>query len=349
MRPCSVKAVSNAAIETTPLIRQGLTEALSPAIASKVISHLEHDQEEPERQHPVLKVERIDTIPSKVENLNLPGLQIRSSKIGAPEEKPLFILNGKVLESEKDHLKNVKPEDIESINVIKGEQATILFGEKGQHGVVEILTKGWVEQPEPAEEIKWENGIDVGEDFSSSKFFCGPEGKAKVVDPLIVIDGSPLGRKSEVENQIDQSTIGFYRFSAPTDQLMALYGAAASEGVVTMTSKEVEGAEQKEKAEDNSLSISPAELFRQQLADELQIFPNPFQDQIQINYLVKEEIITSLSVFDKNGRLVKALQAPANRVGSQSVTWDASNAPAGTYTIVLQAGDARVSKSVVKQ
>jgi len=38
-------------------------------------------------------------------------------------------------------LESVKPEDIQSINVLKGESATKRYGERGQNGVIEIFTK----------------------------------------------------------------------------------------------------------------------------------------------------------------------------------------------------------------
>jgi TonB family protein len=61
--------------------------------------------------------------------------------IGSNDQKkaqPLFILNDEVYESE---LKEIDPEDIESINVLKGESAITKYGDKAINGVVEIITK----------------------------------------------------------------------------------------------------------------------------------------------------------------------------------------------------------------
>ena len=53
--------------------------------------------------------------------------------------KPLIILEGK--EVSEDLAKDLKPEDVESINVIKGLNAETKYGDKGKNGVVEILLK----------------------------------------------------------------------------------------------------------------------------------------------------------------------------------------------------------------
>ncbi|MEW4925463.1 M56 family metallopeptidase [Algibacter sp. 2305UL17-15] len=51
----------------------------------------------------------------------------------------LYILDGK--ESSVDILKDIKPDKIESINVLKGASAIEKYGDKGKDGVVEITTK----------------------------------------------------------------------------------------------------------------------------------------------------------------------------------------------------------------
>ncbi len=59
-----------------------------------------------------------------VENLNGPN-------------QPLYIVDGK----ETKDIKNIKPDDIESISVFKGKNATDKYGDKGADGVVVITTK----------------------------------------------------------------------------------------------------------------------------------------------------------------------------------------------------------------
>jgi hypothetical protein len=53
---------------------------------------------------------------------------------------PLIIINGKFQEDLK-LLKNLNPETIESINIIKGHNAIKKFGEQGANGVIEIISR----------------------------------------------------------------------------------------------------------------------------------------------------------------------------------------------------------------
>ena len=54
--------------------------------------------------------------------------------------RPLLIIDGKINE-EIDFMNSIDPNTIESVNVLKGEQAVKQYGEKGHNGVVEIMLK----------------------------------------------------------------------------------------------------------------------------------------------------------------------------------------------------------------
>ncbi|WGD33861.1 M56 family metallopeptidase [Olleya sp. YS] len=71
----------------------------------------------------------------EVKNSADSDIEIRSSN----GETPLIIIDGK--EAKKGELKSLNPDDIKSMNVIKGEQAKKLYGDKGKDGVIEIKTK----------------------------------------------------------------------------------------------------------------------------------------------------------------------------------------------------------------
>lgn len=66
----------------------------------------------------------------------------KSSKIVIKTDddiKPLFIVDGKELKKSK--FKDLDPDNIERINVLKGESAIEKYGNKGKNGVVEVITK----------------------------------------------------------------------------------------------------------------------------------------------------------------------------------------------------------------
>ena len=65
-------------------------------------------------------------------------VQKATTKTELPKDV-LYIMDGKEI-SEKD-MKDLSPNMIQSINVLKGESAKALYGEKGKNGVIEIKTK----------------------------------------------------------------------------------------------------------------------------------------------------------------------------------------------------------------
>ena len=67
-----------------------------------------------------------------------PGaLQIRGA-LG--DGAPLIFIDGVELETGSEGLSSLNPDDIESIEVIKGEAAADLYGERAENGVIRILT-----------------------------------------------------------------------------------------------------------------------------------------------------------------------------------------------------------------
>ncbi|UOY05505.1 M56 family peptidase [Muricauda sp. SCSIO 64092] len=54
-------------------------------------------------------------------------------------KEPLYVINGK--ESSKKEVKQLSPDEVESVNVLKGKAATKKYGRKAKNGVVEFTTK----------------------------------------------------------------------------------------------------------------------------------------------------------------------------------------------------------------
>ncbi|WP_165004221.1 M56 family metallopeptidase [Seramator thermalis] len=61
-------------------------------------------------------------------------------RISVTDGNPLILMNGVAIT--KEEMDKINPDEIESVNVLKGEQATRLYGEKGKNGVVIITPKG---------------------------------------------------------------------------------------------------------------------------------------------------------------------------------------------------------------
>lgn len=58
----------------------------------------------------------------------------------ASDDKPLFVIDGEEKGADFD-MASINPDDIESINVWKGEKAIEKYGEKAKNGVIEVTTK----------------------------------------------------------------------------------------------------------------------------------------------------------------------------------------------------------------
>ncbi len=58
-----------------------------------------------------------------------------------PTKEPLYIIDGIPLSENDSTFKNLSPEDIESISVMKGVSATALYGSRGANGVILIILK----------------------------------------------------------------------------------------------------------------------------------------------------------------------------------------------------------------
>jgi TonB-dependent SusC/RagA subfamily outer membrane receptor len=92
-----------------------------------------------------VKLITIDSTTVEFKGRNSEGKQVvfRAEKVGntatSPKEKPLIVIDG-VITSDLD-MNKINPNNIASMNVLKGEKATAKYAEKGANGVIEITTK----------------------------------------------------------------------------------------------------------------------------------------------------------------------------------------------------------------
>ena len=79
----------------------------------------------------------------------------------------------------------------------------------------------------------------------------------------------------------------------------------------------------------------------------LNVFPNPFNDRLQIEYRVNERSKVRVAVYDMLGKVVEILDEKTIDPGSYSVEWDASFYPAGAYIIKLQTNRSLLKERVL--
>lgn len=90
-------------------------------------------QAEPESEWESLTIPPGPTAPANT-------IQIRCCSASLNTEEPLYIING--YPAEKTDLNALDPKGIESISVLKDENALLLYGSRAANGVVIIRTKG---------------------------------------------------------------------------------------------------------------------------------------------------------------------------------------------------------------
>jgi hypothetical protein len=84
-----------------------------------------------------------------------------------------------------------------------------------------------------------------------------------------------------------------------------------------------------------------------------QVYPNPFNATMIVNYMVPKEGKTTVRIYDLKGNLVKELVSETLSSGEYLTEWDGkgengASVPAGNYFLRIQQGDKIISKQLVK-
>lgn len=93
-----------------------------------------------------------------------PRILLRGNKSLTGNSQPLFVLNGVPMIGGSDLLSNYNPEDIESIQILKGASAAALYGSEAANGVILVNTKKGkhgVSQVEFSSTVTLENAVDL--------------------------------------------------------------------------------------------------------------------------------------------------------------------------------------------
>ena len=129
----------------------------------------------------------------------------------------LYIIDGKA--TDKPLAEKIKPEDIKSINVLKNEAATTVYGDRGKNGVIIITTKNY----NPKSTVVLKGGPDA---------------------PLYVLDGNFI---SAEELQLSISPDDILSMNVlKADAAVKAYGDKGKNGVIEITSKNKNGSATKD-------------------------------------------------------------------------------------------------------
>lgn len=200
------------------------------------------------------------------------GMQIRAMDGKAP----LYVIDG--LKMPKDfETGTIRPEDIESISILKNTTSSDLYGEEGKNGVVLITTKS--------------NRIN-------------PFGKKK---PVILFDGEPISQ--EEMSRIEPANIASMHVYKGQDAIDR-HGSKAKEGLVEIISKEaVTGRIQPEEEKTRTVHISglrhlPIGKRPLIIVDDERIDADEFEsvqaNSIEAISILKEE--SAISLYGEEGK-----------------------------------------------
>ncbi len=127
--------------------------------------------------------------------------------------KALFVINGKITTSKE--ARNIDPNEIESLDILKDSKATSKYGEKGKNGVIEISTKDKMANV-PAVNLDKNNTVNI------------------VENSLIIVDGKEITNdemKNIPANRIESITV----LKGESGELK--YGQKGKNGVVEIQTK----------------------------------------------------------------------------------------------------------------
>jgi TonB family protein len=137
------------------------------------------------------------------------------------QKEPLIVIDGQIKGFGMKYSESLDPENIESINILKGEKALSTYGDKGKDGVVEITTKNGFKAGEGAVKIKADNIII---------------NKKSGEEPLYIIDGINQGRSDETIKSLDPDNIESINV-LKGESALKKYGEEGQHGVVEIITK----------------------------------------------------------------------------------------------------------------
>jgi len=77
------------------------------------------------------------------------------------------------------------------------------------------------------------------------------------------------------------------------------------------------------------------------------IYPNPFNPVVNIEYSLANSELVNISIYDLNGQIVSQLFSGHQSVGNHHTSWHASEMSSGIYIITIQSGNIILSDQII--
>ena len=99
---------------------------------------------------------------------------------------------------------------------------------------------------------------------------------------------------------------------------------------------------------DNLTLLNVTGIYDAALVNELSLFPNPAQHDLELRFNAGAEVFTSVSIVDAMGREIDS-QSLRSFAGENRLRFDVSHLAAGVYYVNLRSGEVSVTRKFVKQ
>lgn len=86
-----------------------------------------------------------------------------------------------------------------------------------------------------------------------------------------------------------------------------------------------------------------------QLLTTMNTYPSPFTNQANIKFTLSQNSDVEIEVFDVTGKRVATLQNGPMAAGTHNAVWEATEVNAGVYFVRMKAGDAIITRRIIKQ
>jgi TonB-dependent SusC/RagA subfamily outer membrane receptor len=219
-----------------------------------------------ESAEPENEFEKEEEMESANEDIHEPTVEGEKVKVRIRQNdqnsgQPLFVVDGKILveKSKEEALKEISPQDIESINVLKNESAIEKYGKDGANGVIEVFTKL---DKRPKSEREQEIELKIRErkkleaerkqklidaklksedETVSQSDLDGFQFKTAGKEPYIIVDGQPVDQSRSLTEMVEKGELKKEDIKTVNvlkgKSAKALYGSKGKHGVIVITTK----------------------------------------------------------------------------------------------------------------
>lgn len=144
-------------------------------------------------------------------------------------QNPLYVIDGEVIKEGGD-INTIKPENIESINILKDKTAIEKYGERAKNGVIEITLKKGVKPVEGVKPVSTDNHKAQERSAGVAK-----SSGIGIINPIYVVDGEIMKKDFDIANITPEriASVTILKDKSAIDK----YGEKGKNGVIEITLK----------------------------------------------------------------------------------------------------------------